>query len=331
MLIHTDSIRPADPLALAYRAQLAGFAPPPALPLPAHTNSRDVYVLSFGAGQESTALLYLTLHDADFRARFTPGRLVAVTADTGNEHPATLLHLAFCRRLCKRHGVEFHTLDAGGDYHSDNWPTLPAAFRRYDSIGSVCYPRVCTQQLKIAPIYRWLEAWLGEEYGVVTGRKRGLYQFVEEGGRLTVILGLAAGEEERVGDRNKEPLWMQRNIYKSFPLIELGLDRAGCQRLIRQLGYPLCPPSNCMMCHFMSPVELLWLYRFYPEVYADWVALEQAKREKWAHKGAQNYGVFGRRTLPEALAAAQEKHGHLSDEDLCEWKMSHGHCVRSRY
>ena len=104
---------------LAYRAQLADFVPPPALPVPANPGSRDVYVLSFGAGQESTALLYLYLHDTNFRIRFVPRRLVAVTADTGNEHPATLLHLAFVRRLCKRHGVEFHYLDAGGDYHSD--------------------------------------------------------------------------------------------------------------------------------------------------------------------------------------------------------------------
>lgn len=42
-------------------------------------------------------------------------------------------------------------------------------------------------------------------------------------------------------------------------------------------------------------------------------------------------GVFGKKLLPEILEEAIKEFGHLTDAELKEYKMSHGHCVKSKY
>lgn len=42
-------------------------------------------------------------------------------------------------------------------------------------------------------------------------------------------------------------------------------------------------------------------------------------------------GVWGTKTLPEVLETAISKYGHFSDDELNDYKMSHGHCVKSKY
>ena len=68
-----------------------------------------------------------------------------------------------------------------------------------------------------------------------------------------------------------------------------------------------------------------------PDDYHDWVAIEQAKLDANLHMGDKNLGVWGRKTLPEVLAKAIEKFGHMSADALDDYKMSHGHCVMSKY
>ena len=86
-----------------------------------------------------------------------------------------------------------------------------------------------------------------------------------------------------------------------------------------------------MLCPYMSKPELLWLARNYPADYADWVQLETAKRTRFAHLGAKNFGVWGRKTLPMVLDDAQREFAHLSDDELNRIKFSHGHHVKSKY
>lgn len=50
-------------------------------------------ILSFGGGQDSTTILYKLVFDADFKARYAPGDLLVLMADTGNEHPETYSHV----------------------------------------------------------------------------------------------------------------------------------------------------------------------------------------------------------------------------------------------
>ena len=80
----------------------------------------------------------------------------------------------------------------------------------------------------------------------------------------------------------------------------------------------------------MNDIELLALYRFKPEWYAKWVELEANKIAANQHV-ENNLGVWGNKLLPEKLVQVTEKYGHMTDEDLREYTMSHGHCVKSKY
>ena len=124
---------------------------------------------------------------------------------------------------------------------------------------------------------------------------------------------------------------MRASIQREYPLIDIGYDRKACQDYSKEMGHPVPLPSNCRICPFMNEAELLWLYRFYPEEYEEWVELEQNKIQKHLEVGEKNFGVWGRKLLPEVLTIAQQKYGHWSDEQLQEYKMSHGHNLMTKY
>lgn len=327
-------------------------------------------VLSFGGGQDSTAILYKLVYDEDFRARYAPGRLVVVMSDTGDEHPKTYAHIEETKAFCAKHGIEFHFLTSDLGYHSDAWRNLRHQYNRNKSVGSKVYMKTCTTNLKISPIYKWLAEWVANEYGFEFKEKRSLVEFAKAYGKIRVLLGIAKREEGRVSPnyslddyrrftkirkaraiarkrckelgirakfRGKAPdlqKWFVEAIEKVYPLIDLGMDRQACQDYIRLAGHTVPPPSNCMLCPFMSEIELLWLQRNHPEDYEDWVRIERAKIEEHARRGTppeKNFGVWSTKLLPEKLMEAEAKHGHMTNADLDEYKMSHGHCVGSVY
>jgi len=299
-------------------------------------------VLSFGAGQDSTAILYKLIYDEDFRAAYAPDGFIVIMSDTGNEHPRTMLHVAEIKTLCELHRIEFYHLTPDMGYHPKTWPSLIAQYERNSSIGmkGAKYNKLCTSNLKIEPIYRFLSAYLADRFGFennfgVSKSKAGLVSFAEAYGKIEMIIGIAAGEERRIEKVEIKQAWMRNSVERIFPLIDIGYDRQGCQNYIRRVGHRVPPPSNCMICHFLSLVELLWLYRSHPDMYHKWVQLEKAKLAKDAKRmkkeGKTNGGVFGKKRLPEALLDAINKHGHMTDEELNAYKQSHGHCVQSQY
>lgn len=288
-------------------------------------------VLSFGGGQDSTAILYKLIFDPRFRETYAPQDLVVLFSDTRDEHPETYQHLDYIRELCHEHDIEFawikgHKTGAWGD-------GLRGWMQTMRGLMSKAFPKSCTDQLKIRPIYRYLETWLERSYGLQPRpQKRIYYDFLHRYGKIRVILGIAAGEESRISGSSPHK-WMNECLEKVYPLVELSMDRSACQRYIREIDQPLPPPSNCMLCPFMSEIELLWLYRFYPADYNDWVELEKEKLNHWAALGDRNVGVWGKPglNLPQVLARAQQRYGNLSDVQLQDYKMSHGHCVKSKF
>lgn len=288
-------------------------------------------VLSFGGGQDSTAILYRLAYDAAFRAQYAPGRLLVLMSDTGDEHEETYAHVAFVKAFCVQHHIEFCFITKEMGYHSAAWQDLRSFYRRTTTIGSKAYPKTCTDKLKLVPLYRYLESWIGREYGIQTGRKRGLYEFTKRFGKIRVLLGIAADETSRVAKEQSRQKWMRDAIDRAYPLVDLGWDRAACQRYIASVGHAVPVPSNCMLCPFKSEIEVLWLARNRPADFQAWVMLEAAKLAKWQEKGDKNFGVFGRRTLPQVLAQVERTHGHLTDAELEDYRMSHGHCVKSSY
>jgi hypothetical protein len=294
-------------------------------------------VLSFGGGQDSTALLYLYAFREGFREKYAPGDFLVLMSDTGDEHPETYQHVRATQAFCKSHGIEFAFLYAGDDYHEQTWPDLRSFYRRTNTVGSKAFPKTCTDKLKIGPIYRFLNGWVARKYGLpeTGGRwrgKLGLVSYAHQYGKIHMLIGIAKTEEQRIkAATDGLPVWMNYSIQRRYPLVDLGMDRAACQRFITALGKPVPPPSNCMLCPYMSEIELLWLYRFHPADYHQWVEIEQAKLAANQHQGVKNLGVWGTKTLPMVMQQAQTKYGHMTDAELQDYKMSHGHCVKSKY
>ena len=308
------------------------------LPLIDETTCPDpLTVLSYGAGQESTAILYRLVLDPAFRDRYAPGRLLVVQADTGDEHKETLDHVRYTHRFCRAHGIAFVHVTGDKGFHRGHWAGgLRAQYRATNTVGSKAFPKSCTDALKVAPIYRFLEEFLVREYGIVSdGRKGGFYEYARRFGRLRMLLGIAKGEERRVakvgGAGDRSPAWMRACVERIYPLIAEGMDRADCQAYCRHVGLPLPPPSCCVLCPFQSQIEILWLARRLPEDFKEWVEIEAHKLAAWQHKGARNLGVNGRKTLPQVLADAERRYGHMSDAELDEYRFSHGHCTASVY
>jgi len=262
--------------------------------------------------------------------------LVVVMADTGNEHQETDEHVKAVQKLCKAWNISFWFLTGDMGFTSPVWSKgLVDFYESGNRIGSKAFPKTCTDKLKITPIYNWLEEYIYNTYDDidVVGRKKAIKMFAEKHGKIDVIIGIAAGEEKRASTDEESPYkWMQQSIHKVYPLIELDMDRQACQDYIASEGHVVPPPSNCILCPFMSYQELLYMHREMPNWFIKWAQLEANKLAANSHLDPKkNMGVWGNKTLSEALLIAQEKFGHMTTDELREYKMSHGHCVKSKY
>lgn len=305
-------------------------------------------VLSYGGGQDSAALLLLYINDPSFRAKYAPGDFIVVMSDTGDEHDHTKQWVSLTRKLCASHQIPFFHLTSDLGFHVNSWPDLITPQLRYTDgefkptmvqLGT----KSCTIQLKLGPIYKFLDEWINEKYSYgfpVNEKSRGcgkraIKKFGSENGNIKILIGFAAGEESR-RDKSKrlelkqhqakeDTFW--KYIERDFPLIDLKMDRKACQDLIASKGF-LVLPSNCMRCPYMSPEELYWLALNAPDKFSEWVEIERRKLERFAGTD-KNHGVFNtKETLTQKLDRVKAKYSHLSDEELAaflyDWKMNHG-------
>jgi len=309
---------------------------------------KSVVILSFGGGQDSTALLHLYRKDKAFRDKYVgPASFAAVYAATGDEFDLTDRHVENVQKMCDAEGIPFYHLTPDKGYHHAKSQDLISWYRGTDSCGSKAYPKSCTDKLKIVPIYNFLEQWICHTWAPMHGdskvteaygRKHGLKVYARRHGRIVVMLGIAAGEEKRATGKaakaRVQPVWQRDAIDKVYPLIDLGLDRAGCQKLIASYGEPVPFPSNCKRCPFLNDIELLFLARHYPEALEEWIDIEAKKLLRDEARGTdptKRYGVFVKTLLPEKLKEVEAKFGHMTNQELWDYRNSHGHCVMSSY
>lgn len=308
---------------------------------------RSLTVLSYGGGQDSAALLLLYLFNPDFRKRFASGDFLVVMSNTGDEHDHTYAWVETTKSLCAKHKVPFFFLTKDMGYHIPSWPDLITPQLREQGefkptlvqLGT----KTCTMQLKLGPIYKFLDEWINDKYGYGFPvneksrgcRKRAIKRFGEENGKIRILIGFAAGEESRAENSLKlerkqheseqDSFW--RHIERSFPLIDLGLDREACQELIASHGFNVLP-SNCMRCPYMSPEELLWLHIHHPGKFEEWERIERNKLDRF--RGTEkNHGVFNtKEPLAAKLEKVKAKYAHMPHTELLmflnDWKMNHG-------
>jgi len=109
--------------------------------------------------------------------------------------------------------------------------TVLERWERFSVVGSRQI-RACTDYAKIKPVAKHIE---------------------QHGGGIKLI-GIDAGEAHRAIER-------PGSVY---PLVELGIDREGCETVIREAGLPSPGKSGCWHCPFMRVNEILNLARHWP-------------------------------------------------------------------
>jgi hypothetical protein len=288
----------------------------------------DLTIFSFGAGQESTYLLHKLVSDPAFRAKHIKGHLLVVGSDTGDEHPHTYQNVEKLKLFCKYNDVEFYWVTPDMGYHTNTWQSLTGQYKRNSSIGSAAFKQTCTDNLKVKVVDNFVEGWLKKQLGKPDAKRKTIFKGITD---IRLILGFAKGEESRTTSGNKfDAVWKKKSMVRYFPLIEDGITRQDCIDY-NTINIPYTVwPSNCMRCFYQADQEVLWLHRNFPEKFLEWYTMEQAKLTKYA--GAdKNYGVYGKVLLMQKLEKATDLYGHWSDEQLDEYKFSHGHCIKSKY
>ncbi|GAA5533847.1 hypothetical protein [Deinococcus aluminii] len=285
-------------------------------------------VLSFSAGQDSAMLLALALEDRAFRQRYIPGDFLVAMADTGCEHPETGSYREQAEALCRARDIPFLHVTPDLGHHSPAWQTLHTQWARNTTIQARRFPKTCSVNLKIYPFYRALNAYLARTYGYpeTVGRvtRAALYAYAQDYGRIPVMIGFTCGEERRL--KPAPAGFMTQTVHRIHPLMDLGLDRRGCQEGTRQLGFEVPYPSNCMHCPFHGPLDLMRLHTKHPDSFALWADFEDRKlaHPKW--QGGRNHTVMcNDKTLWQNLEDAYRQYGPLPAEELDALRMRHGH------
>ncbi|MEE4543632.1 hypothetical protein V2S66_16835 [Streptomyces sp. V4-01] len=233
-------------------------------------------VLSLGAGVQSTSLLLLAAE----------GRLpkldAAIFADTGWEPRAVYEHLdRIEREVAEPAGIPILRVSSGNIRTdaldpSTRFASMPLHILNADG-GMGMSRRQCTGQYKIRPIKIQVRELLGHPYP----RRIPKGVFVEQ------WIGISTDEFHRAKDAD---VAYMRNV---FPLIDLGLSRADCQRLLRERGFGSTPKSACLGCPYHGNAQWRTLRDNSPQEWADVVEFDAAIRAGNARANADGKPLLG--------------------------------------
>jgi len=196
-------------------------------------------VLSFGGGVNTAALLALAYQG---KLQFD----VALFADTGCEIPETYAWIEkYAKPVCKELGIEFVVVRGEEKVHGKVVSNLYDYCWEYRFLPSRRW-RFCTDKFKVRPIKAWV---------------------IENCDDPVLILGIDASEKHRARECTDIPC--------RYPLVELGIDRRECKRIIRQIKQPDFGGTSHPTCPYSSVSRFKWLYEAHPDLFMKAEALEK--------------------------------------------------------
>lgn len=316
-------------------------------------------ILSFGGGQDSTALLWLYIKGK--LKKFVKGKFIVVMADTGDEHEHTKEHLKEIRALCERFDIPFFHIGPQHGYYSPSWtdvltPQLRSEDDEFEPTLIQAGTKSCTINVKVAPIYKFVDHFIGHVKGYTDKKdqpwqrwtrgggygQKAIVKFHEDHGKINVLIGFAHGEEKRINSAKalEETAFKKMDktnarcfVKRFFPLADMMMDRQACQKFIMSCAGSVPYPSNCVLCPYMAMEELLWLNLHHEDRMNQWMEIEEAKIARfeakrdpdgniYSKKGnvIDNQGVYrGKETLREKLAKVKEKYSHMTRDELIKF------------
>lgn len=260
--------------------------------------------ISYGGGVQSTAMLVLA---AQGRLGYDVTHALFANVGDDSEHPATLDYVRdVAIPWAAEHGIEVVELNRVkrtgevetlyGRLMKPESKSLPIPVRMDNGAPGT---RSCTADFKIAVVGKWLKA-----------------NGASKTAPATVCIGISTDEIQRVS--NKRVMPYEQPVY---PLIDLGMDRSACQRVIAEAGLPVPPKSSCYFCPFHRPQMWAEMRRDEPELFfkaADLEATLIARRTSLG-KDPVYLTRFGK-PLTEAIGEAQDMLPGFSgaDMDTCD-------------
>ncbi len=245
-------------------------------------------VVAYGLGVNSTAML------VEFARRgITPDLILF--ADTGGEKPETYAYLPVIQSYLKEVGFP-PVVTVRYEPKTAPYRTLEGQCLHTGTLPSLAYGgKSCSVKWKRQP----QDAYILRQFpcAALAGRRvvRAIGFDAGEGRRtyagVVKAVGLDAGEHHRLtwarpaagGDpkprRPSREAWLDANVFAYFyPLMEWGMDRAACERAIRDAGLPVPPKSSCFFCPASKRAEILWLREHHPRLLARALAVEANAR-----------------------------------------------------
>jgi len=251
-------------------------------------------IVSYGGGIQSTALLVLAAQGA-LNDVFEGEVKTFLFANTGDdsEHPHTL---DFVRNVAipyaKAHGIEIHEL----------------VRKLRDGTPETLYGRIVNPERKsyVIPV-RLSNGAPASRHCTVDFKIRVVNKWLKQNGATEenpakVGIGISVDEIERAGRGSDE-----KYTKRIYPLLQLGLSRDKCEKIIRDSGLPVPPKSSCYFCPWHSKKHWSEMRRDEPELFAKSVELERIINEKNAASGAApTYLTDTKKPLDEAITEAQD-------------------------
>lgn len=263
------------------------------------------HVFSCGGGVQSTACLVLAAQGK------IPYRTF-VFANVGDkaESPDTIKYIAqMLKPYATLHGLEWVDLQRR---RRDGTP-VDLFDDLHRPIRSINIPvrmsngapgnRNCTVEFKIKPIAKWIKR---NAPGCILGK------------------GISTDEPHRA-----TPSRESDGYTSAYPLIELGISRSDCLRIVREAGLPQPPKSSCWFCPYKTTDQWITMRREKPELFAATAELERMLNQKRAGLGKDAVyisGVGARKALPIELAIPDQLGlfpEWIDEQDGCE----SGYCM----
>lgn len=225
--------------------------------------------VSYGGGVQSTALLALAATGKiDFRT------FLFANVGDDSEHPDTLRYVReIAAPYAERHGIELVELHRQrrdgtsetlrGRLMREGSRSIPIPMRM--SGNGAPGTRSCTADFKVRVIAKEL-------------KRRGAT--VDD--PATVALGISVDEIERAkpGIDPRNPSQM-----RVYPLLDLGLHRSACRRIITEADLPVPPKSACYFCPYHDTEAWRRLKRDTPALFDDSCQIESTLNERRAVLG----------------------------------------------
>ena len=221
------------------------------------------YLLSYGAGVNSTAMILLIEQTCALREIFPTMHIVF--ADTGVEHPQTVAYLTTIESYLNERGQRLIRVKAE--------QTLLEMCQERNFLPSRM-SRWCTTESKLKPLWDYEKRVFG-----INPNRNEL--------QVTRFIGIDAGESHRI---RHVP---QRYAVHRYPLIEYDLDREACQRLIEKSGLPVPRKSGCYLCPFSARHELAQLSIEHPDLFEAMLQLEHTVNATWKVREAPFHLIQG--------------------------------------